>query len=69
VHKVTKVREPATAVARQDEAAERRQADHAVGISAPGLAVTGLFELAVAIVTGSVALTGDALHNLSDVST
>jgi cation diffusion facilitator family transporter len=40
-----------------------------VGVSALGLGVTGLIELALAIVTGSVALLGDALHNLSDVST
>jgi cation diffusion facilitator family transporter len=31
--------------------------------------LTGLAELGVAIVTGSVGLLGDALHNLSDVST
>lgn len=35
----------------------------------PGLAVTGLAELVIALVSGSVALLGDALHNLSDVST
>jgi cation diffusion facilitator family transporter len=40
-----------------------------VGVSALGLAVTGLFELAIALLSGSVALLGDALHNLSDVST
>ena len=38
-------------------------------MSAAGLAVTGLIELAIALVSGSVALLGDALHNLSDVST
>ncbi len=38
-------------------------------ISALGLALTGLVELAIALVSGSVALLGDALHNLSDVST
>jgi divalent metal cation (Fe/Co/Zn/Cd) transporter len=32
-------------------------------------ALTGLIELAIALVSGSVALLGDALHNLSDVST
>ncbi len=31
--------------------------------------MTGLIELAIALVSGSVALLGDALHNLSDVST
>jgi len=57
------------AVARHDEAAHRRDANRAVGISAVGLALTGGIELALAIVTGSVALLSDALHNLSDVST
>ncbi len=52
-----------------DEAKHRRDANRAVGVSALGLALTGGIELALAIVTGSVALLGDALHNLSDVST
>lgn len=56
-------------IARHDEAAHRRDAYRAVGVSAIGLAATGGIELALAIVTGSVALLGDALHNLSDVST
>jgi cation diffusion facilitator family transporter len=54
---------------RHDEAAHRRDAYRAVGVSAIGLAATGGIELALAIFTGSVALLGDALHNLSDVST
>jgi cation diffusion facilitator family transporter len=37
--------------------------------SAIGLTVTAAIELVLAVVTGSVALLGDALHNLSDVST
>jgi cation diffusion facilitator family transporter len=57
------------ASARHDESAHRRDANRAVGVSAVGLALTGGIELALAIVTGSVALLGDALHNLSDVST
>jgi cation diffusion facilitator family transporter len=52
-----------------DDADERRQANRAVAVSAVGLALTGLVELAIALVSGSVALLGDALHNLSDVST
>jgi cation diffusion facilitator family transporter len=40
-----------------------------VAVSAVGLAITGGVELVLAIFTGSVALLGDALHNLSDVST
>jgi cation diffusion facilitator family transporter len=52
-----------------DDEGERRQANRAVGVSAVGLTLTGFIELAIALVTGSVALLGDALHNLSDVST
>lgn len=54
---------------RHDEAEHRRAANRAVGVSAVGLGLTGLIELTLAVVTGSVALLGDALHNLSDVST
>ncbi len=61
--------ETSVAPVRHDEAAHRRDANRAVGVSALGLALTGGIELALAIVTGSVALLGDALHNLSDVST
>jgi cation diffusion facilitator family transporter len=53
----------------QVEAGHRRDANRAVGWSAAGLGVTGLVELALALVTGSVALLGDAIHNLADVST
>jgi cation diffusion facilitator family transporter len=49
--------------------AERRAANRAVGVSALGLAATGLVELLLAVLTGSVGLLGDAIHNLSDVST
>lgn len=52
-----------------DDAADRRQANRAVGWGAAGLAVAGLLELSLALLSGSVALLGDALHNLSDVST
>jgi cation diffusion facilitator family transporter len=54
---------------RHDEAAHRQAANRAVAVSALGLAVTGGIELALALFTGSVALLGDALHNLADVST
>ncbi len=47
----------------------RRQANRAVAVSAVGLAATGSVELAIALLTGSVGLLSDALHNLSDVST
>lgn len=70
MHTVTGTREPADFVSgRFDDAGERRQANRAVGVSAIGLAVTGLVELGIAVLTGSVGLLGDALHNLSDVST
>lgn len=54
---------------RHDEREHRHQANQAVGFSALGLAIAGGVELAIAVFTGSVALLGDALHNLSDVST
>jgi cation diffusion facilitator family transporter len=53
----------------RDDAAHRRDANRAVGVSAAGLALTGIVELLLATLTGSVALLGDAIHNLSDVST
>jgi cation diffusion facilitator family transporter len=52
-----------------DDSVDRRDANRAVGFSAVGLALTGVIELVVAVLTGSVGLLGDALHNLSDVST
>lgn len=72
MHKTTGIRDPGAAFSLStvvDEHDERRQANRAVGVSALGLALTGIVELAVALVTGSVALLSDALHNLSDVST
>lgn len=52
-----------------DDRDERRRANRAVVIGALGLALTGVLELAVALVSGSAALLGDALHNLADVTT
>lgn len=72
VHKTLGQRDPAAAFPLahgRDDADERRQANRAVAVSAIGLAVTGLAELLLALVTGSVGLLGDAIHNLSDVST
>ena len=54
---------------RFDDTAHRRDAHRAIGFSAVGLALTGLAEMSMAILSGSVGLLGDALHNLSDVST
>ncbi|HEX6404421.1 MAG TPA: cation diffusion facilitator family transporter [Pseudonocardiaceae bacterium] len=70
MHEITGLREPANSTgSRFDDTAERRLANRAVAVSAAGLAATGLLELAVAVITGSVGLLGDALHNLADVST
>ncbi len=54
---------------RHDDTIDRRDANRAIGVSAIGLAVTGSIELLIALLSGSVGLLGDALHNLSDVST
>jgi cation diffusion facilitator family transporter len=70
MHTITGVRGPVgSAILQFDDAAERREADRAVGFSAVGLAITGVVELVIALFTGSVGLLSDALHNLSDVST
>jgi cation diffusion facilitator family transporter len=72
MHKTRGQRDPALAfplASTRDDADERRQANRAVAVSAAGLAVTGLAELLLAVLTGSVGLLGDAIHNLSDVST
>lgn len=60
---------PNASAPRHDEAGHRRAANRAVLVSAIGLALTGGIELGLALFTGSVALLGDALHNLADVST
>jgi cation diffusion facilitator family transporter len=72
MHKTSGARDPATAFPLpkvRDDAADRKQANRAVAVSAAGLAATGVIELVLAVVTGSVGLLGDAIHNLSDVST
>jgi cation diffusion facilitator family transporter len=72
VHVISGVRDPSVSfplAAAVDDRDERHRANRAVAVSAAGLAVTGLVELVIALVSGSVALLGDALHNLSDVST
>lgn len=48
------------------DAGQRRDATLAAGLAVGGLAVTGPPEL-LAVITSSVALLGDAIHNLSDV--
>jgi cation diffusion facilitator family transporter len=52
-----------------DDTGHRHDASRAIAISAIGLALTGLAELTVALLSNSVGLLGDALHNVSDVST
>ncbi len=72
MHVINGMRDPAASfplASSVDDRADRRRAYRAVAISAAGLGLTGLIELAIAMVSGSVALLGDALHNLSDVST
>ena len=72
MHKTAGLRDPAAAFplpATHDDAQDRQAANRAVAVSAAGLALTGIAELLVAILTGSVGLLGDAIHNLSDVST
>lgn len=72
MHKTSGLRDPAAAFplpVTRDDAEDRRAANRAVAVSAAGLAVTGLIELLLAVLTGSVGLLGDAIHNLSDVST
>jgi cation diffusion facilitator family transporter len=51
------------------DAAHRKDAHRAIARSAIGLALTGGVELLLAGITHSVGLLGDAIHNLSDVST
>ena len=54
---------------RHDEAEHRSAANRALVYSAIGLGVAGGIEMVFAVFTHSVGLLGDALHNLSDVST
>jgi len=72
MHKISGVRDPAAAFplpGSRDDVQERREANRAIAVSAIGLALTGIVELLLAVLTGSVGLLGDAIHNLSDVST
>ena len=72
MHKTSGLRDPAAAFPLpngRDDAGDRRAANRAVAVSAIGLGATGLAELLLAVLTGSVGLLGDAIHNLSDVST
>ena len=69
MHKTTGLRDPAVAFRcprLRDDTQDRREANRAVAVSALGLAATGIIELLIAFVTGSVGLLGDAIHNLSE---
>jgi len=68
-HHAATYRALAETAPRHDERRHREAANRAVLVSALGLGLTGGIELAIAVLTGSVALLGDALHNLADVST
>jgi cation diffusion facilitator family transporter len=72
MHKTSGQRDPAAAfplLASRDDSEERRQANRAVAGSAAGGTPTGVVGLLLPVLTGSVGLLGDAIHNLSDVST
>src|SRR5579864_2406308 len=72
MHRTSGLRDPAAAFPLpgiRDDAGDRRAANRAIAVSAAGLAATGIIELLLAVLTGSVGLLGDAIHNLSDVST
>src|SRR5690349_18938943 len=69
MHKTSGLRDPAAAfplATIRNDAKDRQDANRAVAVSAAGLAATGLIELLLAVLTGSVGLLGDAIHNLSD---
>jgi cation diffusion facilitator family transporter len=53
----------------EGDAEHRHAANRALVLSALGLTLTGGIEFAIALVSGSVGLLGDAIHNLADVST
>lgn len=61
--------DPFPAVQHGNDRLDRSDAYRAIAVSAIGLGITGLIELGIAILGGSVGLLSDALHNLSDVST
>ena len=72
MYKTTGIHDPGAAFPlpiTRDDVEDRRAANRAVAVSAAGLAATGVIELLLAVLTGSVGLLGDAIHNLSDVST
>jgi hypothetical protein len=72
MHVVDGVRDPAASFPLStvvDDHGERKRANRAVAVSAAGLAVAGLIELAIALVSGSVALLGDARQSVIPTAT
>jgi cation diffusion facilitator family transporter len=71
LHRVAETQswDPFPQTRRFDDSEHRRAAKRAIAVSAAGLGVTGLIEVAIALLSGSAGLLGDALHNLADVST
>lgn len=61
--------DPFPPVMHANESTDRSDANRAIAVSALGLGLTGLVELGMALISGSVGLLSDALHNLSDIST
>jgi cation diffusion facilitator family transporter len=53
----------------EGDAEHRHAANRALALSAVGLTLTGGIEFVIALLSGSVGLLGDAIHNLADVST
>jgi cation diffusion facilitator family transporter len=53
----------------ESDVEHRHAANRALVLSALGLTLTGGIEFAIALISGSVGLLGDAIHNLADVST
>jgi cation diffusion facilitator family transporter len=53
----------------EGDSAHRHEARRALWLSALGLTLTGGIEFAIALLSGSVGLLSDAIHNLADVST
>lgn len=65
----TAVREPDALPTVRSDDEHRRLAMRAIAVSSAGLLLTSAFELAISLLSGSVALLSDAIHNLGDVFT
>ncbi len=68
MHRTLGQRDPAAAFPlthTRDDTGKRRQANHAVAVSAVGLGVTGLVELAIEMILAALAAIRDGLGNPS----